>query len=204
MSRTKEMAKKTRSDLLDAALTVFSQKGFHATTLNEIAGIAGVTKGSVFHHFDTKTDLYIAVIEIVFINIENSIQESAQEGGTFPDIIRRVLISYFTLIENDSRFRETVALHLSNTIIPADHKILADTEVYNYVGKQVERIRYSFQTAIINGEVRNDLVAKAASSAFFAFLNGVSILWLAGSKELSLKENMHEIVDMFLQSILKK
>ena len=63
MRRTKEEAEQTRQDLLDAALTVFSQKGYTATRLEDVARTAGVTRGAIYHHFGSKADLYGALIE---------------------------------------------------------------------------------------------------------------------------------------------
>lgn len=51
----------TRSLLLDAAENVFSEKGFTAATLDDIAFAAGYTKGAIYKHFATKEDLFLAV-----------------------------------------------------------------------------------------------------------------------------------------------
>jgi TetR/AcrR family transcriptional repressor of nem operon len=52
---------KTR--LLNAALHIVRQKGYAATTVDDICREAGVTKGSFFHHFKSKDDLALAAIE---------------------------------------------------------------------------------------------------------------------------------------------
>ncbi len=44
----------SRTRLLDAALGVFRQKGYTATTVDDLCRAAGVTKGSFFHHFESK------------------------------------------------------------------------------------------------------------------------------------------------------
>jgi AcrR family transcriptional regulator len=51
----------TRSLLLDAAEEVFAEKGFMASSLDDIANTAGYTKGAIYKHFDTKEDLFLAV-----------------------------------------------------------------------------------------------------------------------------------------------
>ncbi|SEH71972.1 DNA-binding transcriptional regulator, AcrR family [Mycolicibacterium rutilum] len=51
----------TRSLLLDAAETVFGEKGFTAATLDDIAYVAGYTKGAIYKHFATKEELFLAV-----------------------------------------------------------------------------------------------------------------------------------------------
>ena len=52
-----------RTQLVDIALTVFSQKGFNGTTTKEIAAAAGVTEAIIFRHFPNKQALYQAVLE---------------------------------------------------------------------------------------------------------------------------------------------
>jgi TetR/AcrR family transcriptional repressor of nem operon len=50
----------SRTKLLDAALDVFRARGYTATTVDDICGAAGLTKGSFFHHFAGKEELAIA------------------------------------------------------------------------------------------------------------------------------------------------
>src|SRR3981081_242081 len=50
-------------ELLEAALEVFAQKGYRNTRLDEVAEAAGVTKGTIYHYFDTKEALLLGVIE---------------------------------------------------------------------------------------------------------------------------------------------
>jgi TetR/AcrR family transcriptional regulator len=52
-----------RTQLLETALNVFSQKGFNGATTKEIAAAAGVTEAVIFRHFPTKQALYQAVLE---------------------------------------------------------------------------------------------------------------------------------------------
>lgn len=52
-----------RNQLLDAALEVFSRKGFEGTTTKEVAAAAGVTEAIIFRHFPTKQALYTAVLD---------------------------------------------------------------------------------------------------------------------------------------------
>lgn len=49
-------------ELMDAALTLFVEKGFAATRVEEVAGLAGVSKGTLFLYFPSKVDLFKAVV----------------------------------------------------------------------------------------------------------------------------------------------
>lgn len=53
----------TRNRLVEAAVQLILRQGFHATGVDEICAEAGVTKGGFFHHFKTKDEIGLAVIE---------------------------------------------------------------------------------------------------------------------------------------------
>jgi AcrR family transcriptional regulator len=62
LSRSERQAQ-TYEALLDAAQTVFSQRGFHGASVAEIALAAGYTKGAVYANFAGKTELFLAVLD---------------------------------------------------------------------------------------------------------------------------------------------
>jgi len=52
-----------RRQILEVAMTLFSQRGFRGTTTKEIAGAAGVSEAMVFRHFANKSELYAAILD---------------------------------------------------------------------------------------------------------------------------------------------
>jgi TetR/AcrR family transcriptional repressor of nem operon len=54
------LAVSARAKLLDAALRLLREKGYNATTVDDLCAAAGVTKGAFFHHFSSKEDLGVA------------------------------------------------------------------------------------------------------------------------------------------------
>jgi AcrR family transcriptional regulator len=53
----------TREHLLAAAAEVFAERGFHGATLDEVAAVAGFTKGAVYSNFKNKEDLFLALFK---------------------------------------------------------------------------------------------------------------------------------------------
>lgn len=64
-----------RTRILDAALAEFVERGFEAASSNTIARRAKVAKGLVFHHFGTKSDLYLAVADRITARLVEQIFE---------------------------------------------------------------------------------------------------------------------------------
>ena len=61
-TRRRLTAEERRSAILDAALTAFSQKGYHATSIDDIAREAGVSKALIYEHFASKQELHADLI----------------------------------------------------------------------------------------------------------------------------------------------
>jgi AcrR family transcriptional regulator len=59
----RERSESTISDLLDAARELFGTRGYAATSLDDVARAAGVSKGALYHHFAGKPELFGAVFE---------------------------------------------------------------------------------------------------------------------------------------------
>lgn len=58
-----ERSERSRTAILDAALELFSHRGYGATSMRDIAGKAGVSTGSVYHHFQDKEAIFQALLE---------------------------------------------------------------------------------------------------------------------------------------------
>lgn len=56
----------TRDHLVQAAAQVFAERGFHGASLDQVAAVAGFTKGAVYSNFSSKDDLFLAVLESRF------------------------------------------------------------------------------------------------------------------------------------------
>lgn len=58
-----QLALVRRNHILDAAAKVFAHKGFHPTTIKEVAKEAGVADGTIYNYFESKTHLLFAILE---------------------------------------------------------------------------------------------------------------------------------------------
>ncbi len=71
-----------REQILTAATEAFARNGFAATSLDDIAGQAGITRVLLYRHFDSKTDLYQAVLDRMCARLEAHVEEPV---GGFTD-----------------------------------------------------------------------------------------------------------------------
>lgn len=113
--KTKEDAEKTRALIIDAARTVFLQRGVSRTSLEQIATQAGVTRGAVYWHFQNKTELITAMRERVFLPLIDEMEDTLKlEGNTDPlGSIESFMCSRFEQLENCQDTRETYEIMMT-------------------------------------------------------------------------------------------
>jgi AcrR family transcriptional regulator len=81
-----EARQRTRERLLDAAADVFKRLGYHGASLEAVAEAAGYTKGAVYSNFDTKADLFMALLDR-YVQAETAGQELLFAGMTIDEAI---------------------------------------------------------------------------------------------------------------------
>jgi TetR/AcrR family acrAB operon transcriptional repressor len=196
MKRTKEEAEQTKRDLLNAALAVFSRKGYAAARLSDIAQAAGVTRGAIYHHFGGKEELFIALLDDAAAISNQAIQQAVSEGGSLLEVLSRIMIYTFNLIEDDSRFRQVMALSLFTTNLEE----LAQRR-YQEAKLLVESIAQQLTGGIASGELRQDLDPKNAARALLAYQNGMALLWFTNPDAFSVKGNAEALAQIYLHGI---
>jgi len=76
-------------EIVQAAMAVFAEKGFAAARLDDIARRAGVSKGALYLYFETKEDLFRAVVhQAIAPNLEGVWRMIAAHPGPFPALLR--------------------------------------------------------------------------------------------------------------------
>lgn len=84
-------ATNTRERILDAALSVFSNKGYHDTRLDEIVDESGTSKGSIYFHFPNKEKLFIALVDKFTDLLERKVRESVPDDAPAMERVRVAL-----------------------------------------------------------------------------------------------------------------
>jgi AcrR family transcriptional regulator len=95
---------RTRRLLLQAAIRLFSNRGFHAVAVDDIVALAGVNKRMVYHYFGSKDALFEAALSDVYTRIE-TVEFHAMERGHSPrEKLSRLLESYFEFLDAEPEF----------------------------------------------------------------------------------------------------
>jgi AcrR family transcriptional regulator len=135
--------------LLDVAVDVFAERGFHGTSMDEVAEAAGVTKPVLYQHFDSKRELYLELLEDVGGQLVSSVTAAVGGAAGPRQRVEAGFVAYFEFVtqqtnaftllfgsgsRNDEEFNDAVrrvedvmaaaVAALIETDISADHRQL--------------------------------------------------------------------------------
>ncbi|GAB1421446.1 hypothetical protein MASR2M15_16110 [Anaerolineales bacterium] len=103
----------TRNRILDAALDIFSHKGYHDTKMDEIVNEAHVSKGSIYFHFPNKERLFIALIDQFADLLERRVKTAIAEEE---EGIQRVKVALETVLDTFSKYRRPAKILLVQAV----------------------------------------------------------------------------------------
>src|SRR4051794_2156134 len=89
----------TRRSLITSARALFGEKGYAATSVDEVVRHAGVTKGALYHHFRDKDDLFRAVVEEVKLEVTTAAGNSYFDTADGADPAQTVLRTCLAVID---------------------------------------------------------------------------------------------------------
>ncbi len=158
-----ERSEKSRQHILDAALRLFSHRGYGATSVRDIAEAAKVSKGNVYHHFPDKEAIFRALLDRYFQSMAQPDFpfNRALSTGTFPENLEQLGHAVREIVRD---YREYVAL------IYVDVVEFDGTHVRKFYGDMADR----FDAFMKATGIEKDLEARLAPG-----LSPVSAVMLA-------------------------
>lgn len=105
-------ATSTRERILDAALNIFSHKGYHETRMDEIVEESGTSKGSIYFHFPNKERLFMALVDQFANLLERRVKDVIEQYQG----IQRVQAALETVLDTFSRYRRPAKILLVQAV----------------------------------------------------------------------------------------
>jgi AcrR family transcriptional regulator len=176
LSREEKKAR-TRAQLIEAAATVFARHGYVAASLDEVAEEAGLTKGAVYSNFDSKEDLFQAVID-------DRLNEPMRHGAeaiidsTMGTSEEHAMAGARVFVDTVEQQREVFLLALEFNIHVARHPELAPTFAARN-REQLERVADLIRQQTGNSGDTLPLPADQMAIAVEALSQGIALQKLA-------------------------
>lgn len=90
-----------REQILDVSVQVFAHHGFHSTSMNDVAEAAGVTKPVLYQHFNSKQDLYLALLDEAGNRLRNTVAKAVSGATNGKEQTEYGFKAYFRWVAED-------------------------------------------------------------------------------------------------------
>jgi len=129
-SKTTPKSLRTRRRILDAAMRLFAERGYHASSNADVAEAANLTRGAMLYHFPTREDLVEAAIDHIQQRRTEAFEEAAREQGgdatdqaidAYWELLRQAPFKAFAELEAVARTDPDLARRIAPAQAAFDH-----------------------------------------------------------------------------------
>lgn len=183
-----------KEETLSKAMEIFWEKGYKATSIQDLVDHMGIKRGSIYNTFGDKHSLFIASLEFYAEQFTYKRIAVLEEEGSPLDNIRR----FFDNVVNIPMERKTRGCLISNTVVelaPHDEKVAACVRI------MLERMQTAFlnclNRAVEAGELPSDTDTQVLSRFLATSNHG---LMITGKSVLN-PEEIKDVVDVILSTL---
>ena len=195
MARKKEF---DEIEVLDKAVQLFWNKGYNATSANDLVDALGLSRSSIYSTYDNKRTLFIRSLDRYRKQVVNSMLEMVKQSNDFPKTISEV---FRMVIEQDvgSKIPKGCLIVNSAVEVAAEDREIA--EIVNANSRDIERV---FEAAIKKGQDSGQVSSSHSPKVLARFLNNnISGLRVAVKASNDLSE-LDDVVKICLSVLMDK
>lgn len=154
----------TKSRILDAALDVFSLKGYHDATVDDIVTQSDTSKGSVYFHFPNKQTLFLALVDKFANLLERRVGEAISEQDSGIERVRAALI---TCLDTFSSYRRLAKIMLIQAV---GLGTIFEDKRFEVANRFANLIKINLDDLVASGEIKpinTTIVAQVWTGAIY-------------------------------------
>ncbi len=196
--KTGKMSKEQKREvILDAAIRVFAEKGFHSSRISDVAKEAGVAEGTIYLYFKNKDDLLLSIFSKRVGAFVEDVRRAVASVTTPQEKLKTIVEKHFSHLEGDPHLAQVIQIELRACSVFMRGGVSPELKAY------LEIIEEVLEEGKARGVFREDLNVKLASKAFFGMMDEVATVWVLRRKR-PLTEMAGDIFSIFYQGIKKE
>jgi AcrR family transcriptional regulator len=184
----------TRDKILQAALEVFAEKGYHRALVDDIVRASRTSKGAVYHHFPNKEALFLALVDEFAARLAQAVAVAI--GGAH-GALGKVQAALTAGLETFARNRELARILLLESVSLGPAYQSKRLEVHE---RFASLIQAHLDEAVAEGSILA-LDTRVATLAWLGALNEVVVQWLYRGRPDLLTDAVPALTPMLLRSI---
>ncbi len=186
---------KTKRKIFEASMKLFAEKGYDATSVEEITAAVGVAKGTLYYHFSSKEEIFEFLIEEGVKLLKNSIEIKTENLTSSLDKIRAIVLIQIKVLV---KYEDLMTIVLSEIWGSGPRSIICKKYIFEYI----EIVENIIKEGIKKGEII-DGDSNVMASGIFGLTSSSLIYKMRKDKEIEVPELYSEIDKTFIKKLKK-
>lgn len=186
---------KTKRKIFETSMKLFAEKGYDATSIEEITSVVGVAKGTLYYHFSSKEEIFNFLVDEGMKLLKNSIEIKTSKCETTIEKLKEISIIQLKVIY---KYENIITIVLSQMFGTGNRNVFCKNKVLEYIGV----IQKIIEEGLEKNEIRK-CNSKLMASQIFSLTCSSLIYTRDTNEELNIKEIEKEYEMNFL-SLLGK
>lgn len=176
-------------------IELFARKGYHATTVDEIASRLGVAKGTIYYHFKNKQEVYLEVIRIAFKILKDSALKAIEESDEPVVKLRKISKNHVEFLHE---YADIAAIFLRELFSSSENKKLLTGLMQEYL----QLIQSVIEDGINKGHFRK-IDSRLAATAVHGMISTTVMHYINAYGNFPLELVSSDIDELILRGLLK-
>jgi len=182
---------KTKRKIFETSMKLFAEKGYDATSIEDITGAVGVAKGTLYYHFTSKEEIFDFLVEEGIKLLQNSVDIKTEKYTNYLDKIKAIVLIQIKIV---NKYEDVINIILSQLWGKEKRNKKCQELVYNYIN-QIEEI--------ITEGIKKEQIKKGDPKQIAAEIYGLICSTLVYKMKEKEKFNINELYHQFEDSIVK-
>jgi len=197
-AQTKRRIKQTthNSQIMEAAESIFAEKGFYLATVEEIAQKADLGKGTIYLHFENKRGLFLSIIERKLDILLKKIEEGIKEGDSPAEKIRLATEIHFKFLEKNRNFFKIIHIFSNQFKKGMGEELFKKVVVKN--SRYLEILQTLIEQATKKKEIKS-LNSKKLAVILVGIVHSLTVYWISQNEKDSLSMDHSLAWEIFWQ-----
>lgn len=184
---------KTKRKIFEASMRLFAEKGYDATSIEEITATVGVAKGTLYYHFSSKEEIFQFLVEEGVKLLKNSMQIKTEKLENSLDKLRAIILIEIKILAKYENFMSIILSQIWGTDA---RSIMCRKYVFEYI-EMVEAV-------VKEGIERKEIKAgnsNSIASGIFGLTSSIMISKMRNNEPINVAKTYKEIDSIFISKL---
>ncbi len=187
---------KTKRKIFETSMKLFAEKGYDATSIEEITATVGVAKGTLYYHFSSKEEIFNFLIEEGIKLLQNSVDIKTAKHNNYIDKIKAIVLIQIKIV---AKYENIITILLSQFWGTKERNKKCQDLIYQYIGK-IEKI---VQEGIEKGEIKKG-DTRAIASEIYGLICSTLVYQKREGQNMNIMQLYHEYENTVINGLRNK